>query len=280
MILKARKLEDGVALMLTPEIAKALGEEAEAIHLRDGIYLVAAKGGIDSATGRAGREEAAAAAPAKYTPVSSGKNVLQISKPAAMPSLSADEMAVARRLSAIKFQSRQVPQVEKVLNAAEKKALETLLQKKLVQIMKSEKYPKGVFNISDAMYAAAKPGQAVTAPVPTTAINSVDHLKRLGYMILDNENEAKSVMPALHDQITTEDVKGVRGFDKKYYVLLRPFFMQHEGKLRALLGKGGMTCEQIAPELHLTSEAVRTLLLVLADSGEVIEKKKGMWEMA
>jgi len=105
-------------------------------------------------------------------------------------------------------------------------------------------------------------------------------LRKLGYMILDNENEAKNVMPTLASEITHDDVKGVRGFDKKYYVLLRSFYLEHEGRLLAALDRGPKNADAMAPEMHLTPEAVRTLLVVLADGGEVIEKQKGVWQRA
>ena len=64
--------------------------------------------------------------------------------------------------------------------------------------------------------------------------------------------------------------------------LVRRAIYQRLGKTppRAAQAPNPLLVNVSARHCHLTPEAVRTLLLVLADSGEVIEKKKGMWERA
>lgn len=275
MKLKIRKTGDEASIMLPQEMAHLFsdGSEIELFHLRDGIYLIAASGEIEKGI----RLEPVKA---QLPKAMEKAGIAQGGWKAPSLSLTPDEAQVASKLTSIKFENRQVPQVEKGLNAAEKKAVSSLLAKKLVSVMKSAKYPKGVFSISDALYASTRTGQPGGMPLRSPPINTVDHLRRLGYMILDNENEAKGVMPVLQAEITTDEVKGVRGFDKKYYVLLRSFYLQNEGRLLALLDKSPATADAMAPEMHLTPEAVRTLLIVLSDGGEVIEKQKGVWERA
>lgn len=279
--LKITKGETGAFAALPDELASALkdGQEIEIFPLRDGIYIITIPGALSEKMPTAApvqtKSEAAKPLPIRAAPAAS----LGIS-------LERDEEAVARKLCKIRYENREVPKVEAMLNAAEKKALAGILQKKLITIGKNAKYPKGVYNISDALYNAMRtPGTApaASARAPSVAsppINTVEHLQKLGYMILDNETEAKNLMPRLQDAIKADDVKGVRGFDKKYYVLLRGFYVENEAKIIALLDAGPKKCDAMAPEVHLTPEGVRTLLMVLADQGEVIEKAKGVWERA
>jgi hypothetical protein len=264
-MLKARvkKMQDGAVLAL-PKEAEGLfgeGEEADFFVLKKGLYLVSMPN-------------------ADAPPVKKAESPLQ-KKGGVLLSLSNDERALSRKLSTIRFEDRQVPSVEKQLNASEKKALASLIGKKLVSLMKSAKYPRGVYGISDGLYGEMrtfpKTGAGTVASIP---INTVEHLHKLGYMVLDNENDAKNVMPVLQDEISRDDVKGVRGFDKKYYVLMRAFYLEHEGGLLALLDRGPMHCDEMSAVLHLTPEATRTLLVVLAENGEVIEKQKGVWQRA
>lgn len=205
--------------------------------------------------------------------------------------LTEDEHAVAKKMFSIRFENRLVPMVEKTLNPNEKKALARLLARKLITVFAGGKYAKGVYNISELLYVHLKqeaPQQQAAAPSgqPQTSmrapINSLGHLATVGYMVLDNEFDAKNIMPEMQEQIKAGTVKGVRGFDRKYYVLTKGFRLANEQKLLALLEKGENTVDKLAAALGMPPDAARTLLLVLADEGEVIEKnmRRGVWTRA
>ncbi|MDE1798218.1 MAG: helix-turn-helix transcriptional regulator [Candidatus Micrarchaeota archaeon] len=308
------------SLPLGPAAAAALSGQAEAdvIVLRQGVLLVAAPGALSEIA--AGREGGARPASGALAP--SVASALRA--PPWLAQLSTEEMALLRKLSGVKFEERIVPDIDRLLSAAEKKVLALLTGRKLVSIFKNAKYPKGVYNLSPVAYAAgahpqelklaqqavpisnsgqaagapASPSQPVSSrggpasspsagaspPVPVSArqlsINTVDHLAALGYMVLDNENDAKRVMPEITSRLKNDNVKGVRGFDKRYYVLRRSFLMEYEGPLLALVDLGPATPEELAGKLNLTSEAVRVLLMILGDEGEVIEKRRGNWVRA
>lgn len=219
--------------------------------------------------------------------------------------LSGEQAALLRKLSQVRFEERTPPAVEKMLDASEKKILDGLISRQLVSIFKNLKYPKGVYNISRLAYSAglhaaggggraAPPSGAMDAqkPLPSAlpplsksaslplAINTIEHLVRLGYMVLDNENEAKRVMPQIQSSLKNDEVKGVRGFDRRYYVLRRSFLMEFEGSLLALVDQGPQAPDELGAKLGLTPEAARVLLMILGDEGEVIERRRGTWVRA
>ncbi len=111
-------------------------------------------------------------------------------------------------------------------------------------------------------------------------LNTVEHLIAKGYMVLDNENEAKTVMPHINAKLKNETVKGIRGFDRKYYVLRRSFLMEYESRLLPILDAGAANVKTLGEKLGLDENAVTVLLMILGDDGEVIELKKGMWRRA
>ena len=97
-------------------------------------------------------------------------------------------------------------------------------------------------------------------------------------MVLNTEDEAKTVMVQIQPMLKNDDVRGIRGFDKRYYVLKRSFLHQYAGLVLAQLDSGPAVAEKIAAALNLDTDAVSVILMIMADEGEVIEKRKGMWE--
>ena len=207
--------------------------------------------------------------------------------------LSSEEQALISKISRIRFSERTCENVDKITNDSEKKALEGLIGKKLIYVLKSSKYPKGVYNIPTNVFYAHKnqaSPRTVRAPSanfnanaisgPALAINTVEHLKKLGYMVLSNEAEAKYQMQNIKNEIKDDDVKGVRGFDKKYYILRKSFLHEFKQPIFELLDEGLMSAKDMSEKLKLTSEAITVVLMVMADEGLVIEKRKGKWAKA
>ncbi len=302
-------------ITLPPAALAALsgGDEVDVWVLRKGVVLLTESGALEGMDEKKGKEEAkeknALTAPLPASPAPKPKSVL-----------SADEVSVVRKLLTIRFEERTVPAVAKKIGAAEKKTLDALVARRLIEVFRNAKYKEGVYNISQKVYEAAaapmnemakkevmEPARSVgsepanktgvaSAPLafssasarplayPSSSgappINSAEHLAKFGYMVLNTENEAKMAMMQIQPMLKTDDVRGIRGFDKRYYVLRRSFLHQYAGLVLAQLDAGPATAEKISEALGLASEAVGVILMIMADEGEVIEKRRGDWERA
>ena len=274
--MKTRITKEGAnaLLILPPAAAEAMKEsqEAQVLVLKQGALLVCSPGAFEKMQ----KEEMPC----------EGKIMLK--KAQAPEAGKNDEQMLLHKLSLIRFAERTVPALEKALSQNEKKLLQNLVERKIISIFKNEKYQKGVYNIPQGVYAAAsKPVQEKAQAAPfapenshSGQLNSVDHLVARGYMVLNNENEAKMVMPQIALKLKNETVKGVRGFDRRYYVLRRSFLLEYESRLLPLLEQKSQSAYELAGKLGLDEEAVLVLLMILGDEGEAIEKKKGMWGRA
>ncbi|MFA5108028.1 MAG: hypothetical protein WC492_00640 [Candidatus Micrarchaeia archaeon] len=220
-----------------------------------------------------------------------------------------DEQALLEKLSRISFVQRTPTNVLKSLGNAEKSALKSLISKNIITIFKSKKYPEGVYNISNKVFftpakksvisnsqnivpASQKNSTTIQAPDsnlsfnanavsgPALAINTFEHLQRLGYMVLSNEYEAKEQMEQIKQRLKGDAVAGVRGFDKKYYVLRKSFLQEFENPIFDLLDSGLCKAQEMGNRINLTPEAVTVILMVMADEGLVLEKRRGVWEKA
>ena len=324
-------------ITLPPAALAALsgGDEVDVWVLRKGVVLLTESGALERGDEKKEGEEkekiplagmASALKSAGRTPEPAYPMAAAMARNAPAPApaqkksqpiiLSSDETAVVRKLLAIRFEERTVPQVAKKIGAGEKKVLDALVTRRLIEVFKNSKYKEGVYNISQKVYeavaspmnGAAKEGGAEPANraapkydiqnpetsknenMPAVAssvrslddppINSAEHLARFGYMVLNTESEAKMAMMQIQPMLKTDDVRGIRGFDKRYYVLRRSFLHQYAGLVLAQLDAGPATADKIAAALGLPSEAVSVILMIMADEGEVIEKRRGAWERA
>ena len=104
------------------------------------------------------------------------------------------------------------------------------------------------------MYSRASLPQSEDGKI---AVNSPAHLQKYGYMVLDNENEARQVMEGVQSVQKSDPVKGVRGFDRKYYVLRKSFLSQHQAPVLAILDGWDANSETVAKDLNITPTAAQ-----------------------
>jgi hypothetical protein len=130
----------------------------------------------------------------------------------------------------------------------------------------------------------AKP--AAGAPVRTATAKPTEKIKaspeavafaRAGYAVLNSEGEAKQLSDELEQFIKNGQVVGVRGFDKRFYVVSREFLERHSGAVLGAL-KEPNTARVAAAQAKMAFDAFNAALVVLKEQGEIIEKKKGMFQ--
>lgn len=260
--IKATKAKEGLLLLghLPQELADS--SALELFPLRDGAYLLTVKGFVGQ------------------------KGMLSKTPHAPRDALSENEKGLVRKLLAIRFERRVPAEVAKLLSREEKELLETLMKKEMVQVFHGGKYEKGgVYNVSDFAFnsvrepaaASVSPSAAQAAPLP---ISSVAHLEKFGWMILENDTEARNFANAFPDRVKSGEVRGQRAFDRRYYFVTRQFFESHEKDVQSALGKPGRTAEEISSQIGIGAEGCMAILVHLLESGDVMEKKKGEFSRA
>jgi hypothetical protein len=256
---KATKTKDG--LLLSGQLPQELMEATavEIYPLKDGAFLVGAKGFVHDALSK--------------------KSI--VAAPTGKGTINEKEVDLLRKLLSIRFDQRVPAAVNKMLTDTEKKTLEALEEKGLVTVFKNAKYGKeGVYNISDYAFSQARdyPNQLVKPTAqPTTPAESI---ARLGFAVVESEGEARNLSSALSEKMKSGECIGLRAFDRKYYFISKSFLLENEGKALAALAKGDKTAEEISAETGLTPEASRALLLHLCESGDILEKARGKFAQA
>lgn len=218
-----------------------------------------------------------------------------------VPEFTGDELELIKKLLKYKFEQRIPEAIDKQLSSVEKKTLSDLIRKRAVTIYKEEKYKeKGVYNIPREVYTAVmQQSSQHTAVVkkeekkPEVAravkeekieakekkevkeLSPFEKLERDGYLVVDSEAEARRLSEELRSR--RRDIHGIRGFDKKYYVVKNTFIMKHAKKIRESLASGNKTADQVAAATNLPRGACVAILTIMNEEGEVIEKKRGVF---
>ena len=213
-----------------------------------------------------------------------------------VPVFSKEEIELINKLLSMKFSDRTPESVNKQLNPSEKKILSSLIEKKAVNLFKSPKYKEGVYNIRDKIYGMIKDiekqgKEKDVKAIPEKKTEKVarigdaeetekDPMKRLekhGYAVIEYESEARRVSEEISSKGRKREIIGIRGFDKRYYVLKSSFFIRNQPKIKNVLKEGKKSLDQISSETGLDKQACTGILALMNDNGDVIEKRKGVF---
>ena len=284
--MKVYKSNNKLILYLPLEVIRQLGlkgdEEVDFFRFNDKAFLFAKKEDItDMLVGAQQPKERAAAEPRQQGRME----------------LSQVELAVLRKMDTLRYAQRTVANVAKLLNEAEKKTLQGLLDKKSVALIKDGK--EGLYSISKDVYdkflmrkkieapqrpEPAKPAQERRHLISYKRIAGmqnevIEKLEKNGFIVLSTEAEAASVSLALQDSVRLGLVLGTRAFNKKFYIILRDFFNDNSGTVIKSLKDGPKAAEAIAKDAKMDEDAVRGILYLLAEQGDVSERRRDVFAL-
>lgn len=235
MRIKTVRRESGTYIRLPDDFREC--EELELFHLRDGYYLMSRpleNGEQTRAPPAAGKEES--------------------------------ERKLLEKLAAIKFEKR-TPLLLKELSKLERETLVSLEKKGAINLIKSKKYPHGVYNIRREFYPQRN--SCRRPEVVTSAAELEKQLFRDGYLVVSKERQAQELSDLLQNQ--REAITGIKSFDGKYYVVTKA----HMAKVVKALSK----CkeEEVDPKVvgameGMHPEGILAVLKILAEGGEYMEK--------
>jgi hypothetical protein len=220
---------------------------------------------------------------------------VQESAPREKGGISEPERAVLKKLLSIKFENRTPALVEHALSGAEMDILKELTAKGLVNVFRGNKYKDGVYNISDSTYSLVYPKgeirnerQEPHGPRPdahneqqaqaggNASTTAPAELHSRGFVIIPDKREAMLLSEQLGAQMKTGAIVGVKGFDGKFYIVTREFFTKSQAAINSAL-KDAMDAPSIASAIKMDPEGCLAVLRLMAENGDIIEKKRGVF---
>jgi len=195
--------------------------------------------------------------------------------------ISEAERSVLLKLLSIKFEKRVPAYVAKVMSESEKALLKELERKGMINIFKGTKYKDGVYNIRDSIYpllssAPSAPSPQAAKPEVQTPNDLLAILKRQGFIVISDRNQARALSETLSQDMKSGAVMGVKGFDGRFYIVTRGYLVGAQAAVSAAL-KEDMDAQSIAASAKLDTEGCMAVLRIMAEAGDIIEKKKGVF---
>lgn len=184
------------------------------------------------------------------------------------------EKAVLKKLLSIRFEKRTPAYVAKALSESEKLVLKELERRGFVNVFKGKKYTQGVYNIKDYIYPilTKQPQRKKQEPQP----DAYGLLRSQGFLILGDRNQAFQLSQSLNKEMKSGSVIGVKGFDGKFYAVTRSYLSKAQASISSVLTED-MDAPSIASAAKLEQDGCTAVLRLMAEKGEIVEKKKGVF---
>ncbi len=229
--------------------------------------------------------------------------------------LSERELELLRKLDTMRYNERTKEKVDSILNVGERAVLSRLMERKFVTLYRKDPKEQYKYGIAKSIYEKFLMGKRVQrapepiqtpkpqpAPIiiaqPAAPARKLDRnavkrweersesgyiedLETKGYVVLKNEADAASASAALEDSIKQGLVIGTRAFDKRFYIGLRGFINKNGPKIMKVLERGkSISAEDIASEVGIDVDAVKTILYILAEKGDITEVRREIFRIA
>ena len=206
---------------------------------------------------------------------------------------SQEELSVLRKLDTIRYENRTQDSILKILNESERKTFQKLIANSAVGKFKG-KDGKDHYSIPKSIYdrfLMRKRPPAKEEPynfvVPRAAPQSgqdesIADLQKNGFLVLQTEAEASKVSLLLEQSIRHGQVLGTRSFSKnrEFYILSRAYFDKYAQSILKKLREKSYRLADMAKELNMDEDGARGILCILAESGDVMERKKELFSIA
>ncbi len=194
-------------------------------------------------------------------------------KPEKQKGLEEKEVKVLKEIGKIKHWERTPENIKKRLQEDGKKIFNNLLTEGV--LFEYEKEGETRIGIDREYFSlATENNQTKNKDTPSSLIKK---LEEQGYLVIEDEDLVKDLQEELRKKEKAEEVKGVRGFDKKYYIIKKDKLNEVEDEIKDLLDEEKIIHE-VSEDLDIEEKLCKAALVVLREDGEVVEKGKNIYK--
>ncbi|MGC8567683.1 MAG: AbrB/MazE/SpoVT family DNA-binding domain-containing protein [Candidatus Micrarchaeia archaeon] len=223
-----------------------------------------------------------------------------------------EQLEVLKKLDTLRYNDRTTEKVENLLNSNEIKILAELEKKGYVIRFKKSSSEAPKYSIAKEVYDKFLYRKNANLGKPMQQANNENNkrqeyvnpkyvynaqkaqsnsdtrnienpyqqiLEKEGYVVLNTEEDASALSVALEDSIKHGLVIGTRAFNKKYYIALRSFIDTNAPKLFDLIKDKSMSVDELASKTGISPEAIRTIMYITAENGEVTEIRRDIFKL-
>lgn len=208
-----------------------------------------------------------------------GKRIQRKRKEKKIRELGPNELKILKKLGKMKHLERTPEKINEELSENEKKVYKKMLAGEV--LFKYEKKGEERIGIDREYFPlvrSEKPKEGKKEKKYKTPFQELEEEK---YMVISNRGEVEELQREIRKKDKVEEVKGVKDFDGKFYIMKKDRLREIEEKLE---DKGILNEEKpikkVAEELEIKEELSKTALVLLREEGKVIEKGKNVYQNA
>ncbi|MFH1257402.1 MAG: hypothetical protein V1658_00530 [Candidatus Micrarchaeota archaeon] len=154
-----------------------------------------------------------------------------------------------------------------------------LISRKNLEEQTKKSVIANLLNGKDEAAIAIKEGNIEAVGGNTLQMDGEASLKSKGFAVINSEEEARRISQQLEKQIKSNEIMGVRGFDKKFYIITAQYYKQNAPKILKTIGSREITLKDICAYLRMDESGCLSCLMVMKEAGEIIEKRKGLFKL-
>lgn len=204
----------------------------------------------------------------------------------------AAEAAVLGKINKEPLQKLVEGEFEKLLGREELKALQRLLKEgSVVKFKLSEKYKKAVYREKEragegegrgkgegkGQHAETQDRQG-SAAAGNSEESEEPTLEKSGFVVVENEQQARKISSQYESAIKSNEIKGIRGFDRCFYIVQCNLYDKYSGKILKFLEKNNTAAlNEISEALAIDKRLVKAICEFLREEGSIIEKRRGIY---
>ena len=178
--------------------------------------------------------------------------------------LTQDELNILRKINFIKFNERTKQKVVEVLEGVSPEVFTGLLSKGI--LFEYEKEGQSLMGIDKNYFSQINKKESL-----------IDKLFEDGFFITEDKREMHQINNELIENQKQEQVKGIKSFDGKLYVITLEKFSEAKPIIEKIL-TDEMEFELIHEQSGLEKGLCKAVLEVIKESGEIIEKSKDVFK--
>jgi hypothetical protein len=198
------------------------------------------------------------------------------------------EMDLLRKIAGIRFEERSHSNIKRLLSDKEMAQLQELINKGVINLYKGGKYSaEGVYTVPKKYFSSLRisgensQSKTFTSPVDSKKVDDlIKTLDKNGFLVVEDDETAKSVSYKLQDKVKAGLIKGIKGFDSKYYIFTSKKYGEFQRVIEDYLKENKRsTLSEISKSTSLDEAVCKGVLTFMLEESDIIEKSRGKYEL-
>jgi len=197
--------------------------------------------------------------------------VLLSSKPKTSLQIPSEEANIIALLMGKSLSDRVEGKFETFLNKQQKELLQKMVKAGKVELFKlSEKYKKPVYKLKETKEEkVSKEKGEIKIKEPELAQN--------GFLIIGNEERAKRLSNEYEELIKEKQLKGLKAFDGKFYLILGDVYEKGLKKIEDSMKEGDITLDELSARSGLNKDLTKVICEFMKEDGDLMERKRELY---